>query len=103
LDIKEDAQLSHDEMVAMVFLLRQSRISSVGRFSSSRSVLVPGADKLLRNPITGIAGCCASAASGHAAAPPSSCMSSEHFGQLAWQFKRVSGSSGLKVQAAIAC
>jgi len=28
-------------------------------------------------------------------------MSSEHFGQLAWQFKRVSGSSGLKVQAAI--
>jgi hypothetical protein len=31
------------------------------------------------------------------------CTSSEHFGQLAWQFKRVSGSSGLKVQAAIAC
>jgi hypothetical protein len=31
------------------------------------------------------------------------CMSSEHFGQLARQFKRVSGSSGLKVQAAIAC
>jgi hypothetical protein len=30
-------------------------------------------------------------------------MSSEHFGRLAWQFKRVSGSSGLKVQAAIAC
>jgi hypothetical protein len=30
-------------------------------------------------------------------------MSSEHFGQLAWQFKRTSGSSGLKVQAAIAC
>jgi hypothetical protein len=29
-------------------------------------------------------------------------LSSEHFGQLAWQFKRVSGSSGLKVQAAIA-
>jgi hypothetical protein len=26
------------------------------------------------------------------------CMSSEHFGQLARQFKRVSGSSGLKVQ-----
>jgi hypothetical protein len=22
------------------------------------------------------------------------CMSSEHFGQLAWQFKRMSGSSG---------
>jgi hypothetical protein len=31
------------------------------------------------------------------------CMSSEHFGQLAWQFERMSGSSGLKVQAAIAC
>src|SRR5262249_23387165 len=31
------------------------------------------------------------------------CMSSEHFGHLAWQFKRMSGSSGLKVQAAIAC
>jgi putative ABC transport system substrate-binding protein len=35
--------------------------------------------------------------------PTGNCMSSEHFGQLAWQFKRVSGSSGLKVQAAIAC
>ena len=33
----------------------------------------------------------------------SACMSSEHFGQLAWQFKRMSGSSGLKVQAVIAC
>jgi hypothetical protein len=31
------------------------------------------------------------------------CMSSEHLGQLAWQFKRMSGSSGLRVQAAIAC
>jgi hypothetical protein len=31
------------------------------------------------------------------------CMSSEHFGQLAWQFKRMSGSSVLRVQAAIAC
>ena len=31
------------------------------------------------------------------------CMSSEHFGQLAWQFERMSGSSGLKVQATIAC
>jgi hypothetical protein len=28
------------------------------------------ADALCRNPITGIAGCCARAASGHAAAPP---------------------------------
>ena len=34
-------------------------------------------DWLLRNPITGIAGCCARAASGHAAAaPPSSVMNS---------------------------
>ena len=31
------------------------------------------------------------------------CVSSEHFGQLAGRFKRVSGSSGLKCQAAIAC
>src|SRR5215470_17966015 len=35
--------------------------------------------------------------------PMQNCMSSEHFGQSAWQFKRMSGSSGLKVQAAIAC
>jgi hypothetical protein len=35
------------------------------------------AGKLLRYPITGIAGCCAPAASGHvAAAPPSSVMNS---------------------------
>src|SRR5213079_3672795 len=35
------------------------------------------ADALLRNPITGVAGCCARAASGHAAtAPPSSVMNS---------------------------
>jgi hypothetical protein len=33
-------------------------------------------ERLLRNPITGIAGCCARAASGHAAAPPSSEMNS---------------------------
>jgi ATP-binding cassette, subfamily B, bacterial CvaB/MchF/RaxB len=31
------------------------------------------------------------------------CMSSEHFGRFAAQFKRVSGSSGLRFQAAIAC
>ena len=29
-------------------------------------------DEMPRNPITGIAGCCARAASGHAAEPPSS-------------------------------
>ena len=34
------------------------------------------ADVLRRNPITGIAGCCARAASGHAAAPPRSVMKS---------------------------
>ena len=33
----------------------------------------------LRKPITGIAGCCARAASGHAAAPPSSVMNSRRF------------------------
>jgi hypothetical protein len=33
----------------------------------------------LRNPITGIAGCCAPAASGHAAAPPISVMNSRRF------------------------
>jgi hypothetical protein len=38
--------------------------------SSCRS---PSGEVLLRNPITGITGCCARAASGHvAAAPPSS-------------------------------
>jgi len=31
------------------------------------------------------------------------CMSSEHFGRFAAQFKRVSGSSDLRFQAAIAC
>ena len=36
-------------------------------------------DTLLRNPITGIAGCCARAASGHAAAPPSSPMNVRRF------------------------
>jgi hypothetical protein len=33
-------------------------------------LLVTDADTLLRNPINGIAGCCALAASGHAAAAP---------------------------------
>ena len=43
-------------------------------------LLVTGADRLLRNPITGIPGCCARAASGHAtAAPPSSAMNSRRF------------------------
>jgi hypothetical protein len=34
------------------------------------------ADRLLRNPITGVAGCCARASSGHTAAPPRSEMKS---------------------------
>jgi hypothetical protein len=38
---------------------------------------VTGADKLLRNPITGIVGCCACAVKDHAAAaPPSRVMNS---------------------------
>jgi len=40
-----------------------------------RSV-IPSGDVGVRNPITGIADCCARAASGHAAAPPSSVMNS---------------------------
>ena len=40
---------------------------------------VRSGDAPLRNPITGIAGCCARAASGHAAAPPSSVMNSRRF------------------------
>ena len=40
----------------------------------------PSGDVASRNPITGIAGCCARAASGHAAAaPPSSVMNSRRF------------------------
>ena len=38
------------------------------RNARTRSAYTSG-DPLLRNPITGIAGCCARAASGHAAAP----------------------------------
>jgi hypothetical protein len=45
--------------------------NAASRGAASASVYV-----LLRNPITGIAGCCARAASGHpTAAPPSSVMS----------------------------
>src|SRR5262249_38281098 len=39
----------------------------------------PSGDAPLRNPITGIADCCARAASGHAVAPPSSTMNSRRF------------------------
>jgi hypothetical protein len=38
----------------------------------------PSADALLRNPTTGIAGCCARATTGHAAAPPSDELSPFH-------------------------
>jgi hypothetical protein len=39
----------------------------------------PSSDRLLTKPTSGIAGCCARAASGHAAAPPSSVMNSRRF------------------------
>ena len=42
----------------------------------SKSVHDQQAPRLLRNPTTGIAACCARAASGHAAAPPRSVMNS---------------------------
>ena len=56
---------------------RHSRLrSSLGGIRPRWSRRVPSGT-LLRNPITGIAGCCARAASGHAAAaPPSSVMNS---------------------------
>jgi hypothetical protein len=54
-------------------------------------------------PLFGADGGARGVARGIEAVEARACMSSEHFGQLAWQFKRVSGSSGLKVQAAIAC
>jgi hypothetical protein len=38
----------------------------------------PSGDALLRNPTTGIAGCCARATTGHAAAPPSDELSPFH-------------------------
>jgi hypothetical protein len=45
--------------------------------NASAITAYPSADALFRNPITGIADCCARAASGHAAAaPPSSVMKS---------------------------
>jgi hypothetical protein len=48
--------------------------------NASAITAYPSADALLRNPTTGIAGCCALAASGHAtAAPPMSVMNSRRF------------------------
>ena len=47
---------------------------------SAQTIRNASGEKLLRNPITGIVGCCARAASGHAAAaPPSSVMNSRRF------------------------
>src|SRR6266436_49215 len=52
------------------------------------------ADALLRNPITGVAGCCARAASGHAAtAPPSSVMNSRRLNGA----KSIRGANGIRV------
>jgi hypothetical protein len=42
--------------------------------TATTPIAEPAADVLRRNPITGIAGCCARAANGHAAAPPSNVM-----------------------------
>src|SRR2546427_13249714 len=39
----------------------------------------------------------------HAGITTEDCMSSEHFGRLGWQFKRISGPSGFEVQSARAC
>jgi hypothetical protein len=49
------------------------------RWNARRRSANTSGDALLRNPTTGIAGCCARAASGHAAAPPSSVMKSRRF------------------------
>jgi len=47
------------------------------RQSQNRKSPLPGAKRAaIRNPITGAFGCCARAAGGHAAAPPSSAMKS---------------------------
>jgi hypothetical protein len=47
--------------------------------SLTRGCQASTGDVLRRNPTTGIAACCARAASGHAAAPPSSVMNSRRF------------------------
>ena len=56
-------------------------------------------DSPCRNPITGIAGCCARAASGHAAAPPSSVMNSRRLMRslLAEQLQDRGDSCGLSL------
>jgi hypothetical protein len=54
-------------------LSRKPPRNAATRFAESSS------DLALRNPITGIAGCCPRAVRGHAAAPPSSVMKSRRF------------------------
>jgi hypothetical protein len=51
-------------------------VSFKPRRNAARRCSVPSGDVLRRNPIIGIAGCCARAASGHAAAPPKSAINS---------------------------
>src|SRR5262249_36803262 len=55
--------------------------SRLWRTPANRCVVSSG-DLLLRYPITGIAGCCARAPSGHAAAPPMSVMNARRFIRL---------------------
>ena len=49
---------------------------------ASQPHILDSGDPGLRNPITGIAGCCARAANGHAAAPPISVMNSRR--RISW-------------------
>ena len=59
---------------------RHSRLRPDLDGTRARAARTRSAEAPLRNPITGIAGCCARAASGHAAAaPPSSVMNSRRF------------------------
>ena len=61
------------------FGLRQSRSRQPSAERRRPDERIRCSDPACRNPITGIAGCCARAASGHAAAPPSSVMNSRRF------------------------
>ena len=60
-------------------------------------------DWLLRKPIKGFAGCCARAASGHAAAaPPSSVMNSRRGAHSITSSARASSDSGMSMPSALA-
>jgi hypothetical protein len=54
--------------------------------------------RLLRNPITGIAGCCAHAVSGQAAAPPASAMNSRRLKRNFARFGMVSCAAGRQLR-----